>query len=91
MIGVIVVSGNKVLGCDLFATPALFQSQFPSLLHSYATEAIVSGAKVTASPAVVKGYVDGLLKDEASQTKMLKEKGSSFNDKGRKLRVSSFD
>jgi hypothetical protein len=62
VIGVIVVSGNKVLGCDLFATSALFQSQFPSLLHSYATEAIVSGAKVTASPAVVKGYVDGLVK-----------------------------
>ncbi|HYO23215.1 MAG TPA: DUF6569 family protein [Flavisolibacter sp.] len=91
VIGVVVVSGNKVLGCDLFATPALFRSQFPSLLHSYVTEAIVSGSKVTASPAVVKTYMDGLLKDETSQTKVLKEKGSSFNDKGRKLRVSSFD
>ena len=91
VIGVVVVSGNKVLGCDLFATPALFRSQFPSLLHSYATEAIVSGSKVTATTAAVKGYMDRLLKDESSQQTTLKEKGSAFTDKGRKLRVSSFD
>ena len=91
IIGVVVVSGNKVLGCDLFATPALFKTQFPSLLHSYATEAIVSGGRVTATPVVVKGYMDKLLKDEPTQQTVLKEKGSAFNDKGRKLRVSSFD
>lgn len=91
VIGVVVVSGNSVLGCDLFATPSLFQSQFPSLLHSYATEAIVSGSKVSASATVVKGYMDRLLKDETSQQAVLKEKGAAFNDKGRKLRVSSFD
>jgi hypothetical protein len=91
VVGVVVVTGNKVLGCDLFATPALFRSQFPSLLHSYATEAIVSGSKVTVAPAVVKAYTDKLLKDEASQKAVLKEKGAAFSDKGRKLRVSSFD
>jgi hypothetical protein len=91
IIGVVVVSGNKVLGCDLFATPALFRSQFPSLLHGYATEAIVNGAKVTIAPAVVKAYTDKLLKDENTQKTFLKEKGNAFVDKGRKLRVSSFD
>lgn len=91
VIGVIVVTGNKVLGCDLFATPALFRSQFASLLHSYATEAILNGSKVTVAPAVVKTYSDRLLKDEASQSAFLKEKGSAFTDRGRKLRVSVYE
>ena len=91
VIGVVVVTGNKVLGCDLFATPALFKSQFPSLLHSYATEAIVSGKPVTASASVVKVYMDKLLKDESTQQATLKQKGTAFVEEGKKLRVSSFD
>lgn len=43
LMGVVVVTGNKVLGCDMFATHELFSKQFESLLHSYATEAIVNG------------------------------------------------
>ncbi len=91
LIGLVVVSGNKVLGCDLFATPALFNSQLPSLLHSYATEAILSGKPVTAKAAVVKTYMDKILKDEATQAATLKEKGTAFVEGGKKLRVSSFD
>ena len=91
IIGVVVVTGNKVLGCDLFATAALFRSQFPSLLYSYATEAIVNGTKVNATQAVVKNYTDSLLKSEASQEVVLKKQGSAYVNKGRKLRVSSFD
>lgn len=91
VIGVIVVSGNKVLGCDLFATPALFRSQFSSLLYGYATEAIVSGDKVSATANVVKPYADSLLKNEISQKAVLDKKGTAFVNKGRKLRVSSFD
>ena len=91
VIGVIVVSGNKVLGCDLFATPALFRSQFPSLLYGYATEAIVSGQKVSATANVVKPYADSLLKNEVSQKAVLEKKGNAFGNKGRKIRVSSFD
>lgn len=91
VIGVIVVSGNKVLGCDMFATYELFIQQYESLLHSYATEAIVNGKPVTASPAVVKAYMDKLLNDERTQQKTLTEKGNSFTNKGKKLRVSSFE
>lgn len=91
LIGVVVVTGNKVLGCDLFATPALFNGQLPSLLHSYATEAILSGKSVTAQAAVVKTYMDKILKDEATQMATLKEKGTVFAEGGKKLRVSCFD
>lgn len=91
IVGVVIVTGNKVLGCDMFATPELFSRQFESLLHSYATEAIVSGSSVTVSAAAVKMYMDKLLSNETIQQATLKEKGNTFIDKGKKLRVSSFD
>jgi len=91
IIGVVVVTGNKVLGCDLFATNALFKGQIESLLHSYATEAILNGAPVTASTQSVRTYMDQLLKDETTQKQTLKQKGNAFTNNGNKLRVSSFD
>ncbi|MGZ3881442.1 MAG: ARPP-1 family domain-containing protein, partial [Flavisolibacter sp.] len=91
IIGLVVVTGSRVMGCDLFATNALFKGQLQSLLHSYATEAILNGAPVTASSQTVKNYMDRLLKDENAQKQTLKEKGSAFVHDGKKLRVSSFD
>ena len=91
VIGVVIVTGNKVLGCDLFATTALFSSQFPSLLHSYAAEVILNGKPVMAAAPVVKVYMDKLLKDETTQKVTMKQKGSTFEEKGKKLRISSFD
>jgi ARG and Rhodanese-Phosphatase-superfamily-associated Protein domain len=91
IIGVVVVSGDKVLGCDMFATPAIFKSQFVSLLYSYATEAILNGKTVTATTATVKAYMNPLLNNETSQQVTLKQKGNDFVEKGKKLRVSSFD
>lgn len=91
LIGVIVVSGDKVLGCDMFATNDLFKKNIDNLLHSYAAEAILNGKPVSITSAKVKTYMDGLLKNEQVQVTTLKEKGNSFIEKGKKLRVSSFD
>jgi hypothetical protein len=91
VIGVIVVTGNRVLGCDMFATHALFESQYESLLHSYVTEAVIDGKAVNISPAVVKNYMDQLLSSEKIQEQTIKSKGNVFVDNGKKLRVSGFD
>jgi len=91
IIGVIVVSSDKVLGCDMFATHQLFSMQFESLLHSYATEAILKGKPVVVVPKTVKDYMNKLLVDEKTQDITVKEKGNAFTDKNKKLRVSVFD
>jgi len=91
VVGVVVVTGDKVIGCDMFATHDLFLKQFESLLHSYATEAIVTGKPVNITTATVKSYTDKLLASESVQQATLKEKGSSFSERGKKLRISSFD
>jgi hypothetical protein len=91
VIGVVVVSGNKVLGCDMFATADLFKKNFENLLASYATDAIISGSPVTASADVVKKYMDKLLSSETEQSTTIKEKGNVFVNEGKKMRVSSYD
>jgi hypothetical protein len=91
VIGVVVVTGDRVVGCDLFATHELFTGQLESLLQSYATEAILNGKTVAVVPQTVKNYVDGLMKNEEIQKATIKAKGSSFTHNGKKLRVSNFD
>jgi hypothetical protein len=91
VIGVVVASGDKVFGCDMFATPQLFKQNFDNLLHAYSTEAILNGKPPTISSNAVKGYMDKLLTNEQMQESTLKEKGNKFEEKGKKLRVTSFD
>ncbi len=91
VIGVVVVSGNKVLGCDMFATTDLFKNNFENLLASYATDAIISGATVTASVNTIKEYMDKLLTSEEEQSATVKEKGKVFVNDGKKMRVTSYE
>ncbi|MBL7697033.1 MAG: hypothetical protein JNK79_02705 [Chitinophagaceae bacterium] len=91
VIGVVVVTGGRVVGCDLFATHELFAGQLESLLQSYATEAILNGNVAVINTQTVKAYADKLFKSESVQQATLKAKGSSFTHNGKKLRVSNFD
>ncbi len=56
VVGCIVVSGNKVLACDIFGTPELFKKQYKVLLHSYVSDAITYGKKVSLSEEQVTNY-----------------------------------
>ncbi len=49
IIGVVAISGDKMLSTDIFAHPNIFKSQFPALIHSYITESISSGKRVEIS------------------------------------------
>jgi hypothetical protein len=91
IVGVVVVTGNKVIGADIFASHDLFVQNFEGLVYSYATEAIINGKPVSISQATVDKYIHDLLADEKKQEETLKKKGSKFVSKGKKLRISSFD
>jgi len=91
LIGVVVVSGDKVLGTDMFATSALFKENLDNLLHAYATEAILNGQPITIHTETVKSYMDKLLSNEKLQEQTLKEKGSKFEVSGKKLKLASYD
>jgi hypothetical protein len=91
VIGVVVVSGNKVLGCDMFATADLFNTNFENLLASYATDAILNGGPVVAQGNTVKVYMDKLLSNEEEQSSTIREKGKVFINDGKKMRVTSYE
>jgi hypothetical protein len=91
IVGVIVVTGNKVIGADIFATNDLFIQNLDALLHSYATDAIVNGKSVTITQATVDKYISELLGSEMKQAETIKKKGSKFVHKGKNLRISAFE
>lgn len=77
IIGVIAVSGDGVIGCDLFASPALFAKHFPNLLQSYAAQA-QSGQDIKIKPDEIRNYwrrVMGMLKREGGFLRTKGERG----------------
>lgn len=89
IIGVIVVTGDKVVGADMFATSQLFETQFESLLTSYINEAITDGSLVNINNETVRSYVDNLLDDE-KQKVFLEKNGKKFEHNKKNFRLSTF-
>jgi len=90
MIGVVVVTGDKVLGCDMFATNELFKDRIESLLYSYATEAITTGERVNIDFQKVDNYLNTIIKDENVQEERVNEKGTMLKSNKKKLQISTF-
>jgi hypothetical protein len=91
IIGVIVVSGNKVIGCEIFATEQLFKKSADNLLRSYIHEAVTNGKPVTISSNTVKAYMDDLLVDQRGQDKKINSKGKVFVSQGKKLHITTYE
>jgi len=60
VVGMVAVSGNEIIGADVFGHPELFKKQYEALLHSYITEAITSGAEPAIAAAQLNRYGDAL-------------------------------
>ncbi|MEL6659651.1 MAG: DUF6569 family protein [Bacteroidota bacterium] len=61
IIGFIAVSGNKILGADVFGHPDLLNRQFPALLSSYATDALTEGNDNELSARSLNAFTTRLL------------------------------
>lgn len=60
VVGLVAVSGNQILGADIFGHPNLFKKQYQALLHSYITEAITNGSEVKVDQQMVQDYAQEL-------------------------------
>jgi hypothetical protein len=90
IVGFIALSGDKVIGSDVFDGTYLFYHQLEPLLRGYIDEAMGQGSPVTLQDASVKRYADKLLKDEKTQEEFVKDNGKIFRLDARVVHVNTF-
>lgn len=90
VVGVIIVSGSKVLGCEIFATGQLFRNASDNILKSYIHEAVTNGQPVAIPASEVKKYMDDLLINQVEQEKKINAKGKVFKSEGKKLHLTAY-
>lgn len=90
VVGFVALTGDKIIGTDVFDGTDLFYPQLDPLLHGYIDEAMETGAPVTLKDPPVKRYMNQLLKDEASQEAFVKDKGKIFKEGGHVIHVNTY-
>jgi hypothetical protein len=90
IVGVVAVSGKKVIGCDIFSTHALFSNAWSKLLPSFVNEAIHDGSPVTISNHDVTTYLNRLLQNEITQQEYLKQNGTLYKHDDKILHLTSY-
>jgi hypothetical protein len=89
IVGFVALSGDEVIGSDIFEGTDLFYHQLEPLLHGYIDEAMQSGSPVTLKDAQVRQYMDKLLKDQPTQNAFVHDNGKIFRDGGRVVHVNT--
>lgn len=89
-IGFVGVTGDRIIGCDIFATPEMFREQSNNLIDAYITEAISEGAGIHFKDQAVLIYLNEFLSDESTQEEVVNAKGMQYEYKGRKLHLNTY-
>jgi hypothetical protein len=88
-VGFIAITGNRVIGADVFISPSLFYQTLPQLLEKYVSEAALSGSAPMPAKETIKAYADELLQP-ATQTEFLNKKGKRFFYKGVLIQITGY-
>jgi hypothetical protein len=90
MVGIVCMTGDQVVGSDIYASSDLFYNQLDPLLKGYCDQAIYMGKPVTITREEEKIYLDKLLTDKQSQEAFIKENGKIFRQHGQVIHINSF-
>ena len=90
VVGFVCLSGDKVIGADIFASSDLFYHTLDPLLMGYCDQALYMGKPLTISREEEIRYMDKLLTDRITQENFLKDNGKIFRQHGRVIHINSF-
>jgi hypothetical protein len=90
IVGIVCMSGDKVIGTDIYASKQLFFSQLDPLLKGYCDQAVFTGKPVTITREGEKDYLDKLLSNKVSQEAFIRENGKIFRQHGQTIHINSF-
>jgi hypothetical protein len=90
IVGFVCMTGDKIIGSDIYSNPSLFKDQLENLLSGYIEQAISYGSPTLVSDETIKKYLDQFLKDEASQESFLRKNGKIFKNNGKAFHITSY-
>ncbi len=90
IVGFICITGNRILGTDIFAGTGLFYNQLEPLLKGYIDEAVLFGKTVSLPDPPVKEYMDKILTNETSQEQFVNKNGKLFRLNGKVIHINTF-
>jgi len=90
VIGVIAVTGDQVIGLDMFATNQLFKDSYENMVYSYISYAITNGSEVKITNEQVYAYLDEILKSEEGQSEAVEKNGTMYEYNKKKIHMSKY-
>ncbi len=76
--GFLAISGDRILGTELFVTPSLANNAWESALAGYIRSAIIRGSTPSVGLEQMEAFMDSLLENETSQKKTLAQHGNAY-------------
>jgi hypothetical protein len=90
IVGIVCVSGNKVIGTDIFADQAMFFDELEPLLYGYINESITNGTEPMMVREEIKNFMDQILTNETLQDEYCKKNGKIFRANGKVIHVTAY-
>jgi hypothetical protein len=91
IVGIVAVTGDWIIGADIFITPQLFEREYNTIIFSYVDEAISFGQPITIQQAQIRSYCDQLLSNEISQRRFINRIGKVFEENGRIIHITTYE
>jgi hypothetical protein len=76
--GFLAITGDRILGTEIFVTPTLFKNAWESMLATFTRSAITKGGNPYIDKKKMEIFMDSLLENETSQKKTLAQIGKAY-------------
>ena len=90
VVGIVCMSGDKIIGSDIFISKNLFYGKLQPLIMGYIEEATLFGAAPKVTNVQVRNYLDQFLIEEGSQEEFLRKNGRLFKAGGKVIHITSY-